>query len=434
LYCIVLASGKSLIDVSNRTKYSNMKRSKMFKLKFLTGVIVVLSAMTLSAQSVVSERTAKAEESLEKYDIKVGGIFTDASYKMTLGYDDNTTSSSGASARDEGAYLINGLNLDFYVPINEEFSIETGFFIGYKNWLSGKTSDALVVNVTSGDSFAFDWRINESTTISLVDRLKINVSSVEDGNDNEGVDDVRMLDNDLGLQFFQQIDDTNRYGFKTGINIVRSMNNDFTVRERDDFYIGAEYSHDFSGKLTLTPYTFYKTYDFKEDGNNDADEWETGMALKYAATEQFSILLTLAWQTLDFDGTLEDKESSGLIGSLLLSHTISETMNQSVFIKHGNRVSISESTNFSADWLIDYSFNWQVSEDLSVTPKVSWFISEDQTTDGEQYDILTPGISISYKISEKMLLGVDYSYSEKASNTQSEYDKTVLSMSLTYDF
>ncbi|MCM8533878.1 MAG: hypothetical protein NE330_22130, partial [Lentisphaeraceae bacterium] len=59
---------------------------------------------------------------------------------------------------------------------------------------------------------------------------------------------------------------------------------------------------------------------------------------------------------------------------------------------------------------------------------------EDEKPNGEEYDLLMPGINISYALSEKMTVDFNYKYTDKSSNTNLEYDRKEAFVSLTYDF
>lgn len=406
----------------------------MFNSLILSGLVGVLITTSLSAQSVVSERKPKTEEDLGKYDLKSGNLYTDLSYKMKLGYDDNTTSDSQSSQREEGTYLVNGLEFNFYAPVNENFSIDTGFYIGYKNWLSGNNDDGLIVDLKDGDTLALDWRINELTTLSLVDRLKINVQEIQSSRDNQGISDLKLLENDIGLQLFQELSEEARYGLKIGQNNIRSLNGDFEERERDDYYMGLEYQHDISAKLTVVPYVTFRTYNWSKEFNNDANEFQSGLIFKYNASELIYTELTLGYQYIDFDGALSDSRASGLEGKLLVNHTISDQLDHSLYVVRNSRISYSTAVNYSEDWLFNYTFNWQVNSKLKLSPKFQWYVSEDQVRNGENYDIFNPGITLTYDLSEKLSLELTYSYQQKSSNTQFEYDRTEYYMALTYDF
>ncbi|MCM8537259.1 MAG: hypothetical protein NE334_15070 [Lentisphaeraceae bacterium] len=406
-----------------------MKRKSFFSI--VTGLSLVPG---LLADSVVSQRLAKGDKDLERYNLKLGELFVDSSYKMTLGYDDNSNTSSSSSNREEGFYVINGMDLGFYAPISEDFIIDTDFFIGYKNWLSGNNTDGLIVDVNSGDTLAFDWRVNEKTTISLVDRLQIGVQEIEESSEDENSDEQRILKNDLGLQLFQELNEQSSYGIKAGLNMVKSLNDKFEERERDETYIGAEFNQKVGSKLTLSPYFVFREYDFDKDINNDAEEWQLGLTLKGDLSENLYAQLSLGWQQLDFDGNLEDDKEGGLEGSLLINQQLSEDLDHSLYIRHNKRVSQSAGVNFSKDWLFSYNFGCQVSSSLILTPKLTYFVSEDKVSDGEEYDVLMPGLSLAYKISEILSFELDYLYSEKNSDTDSEYDRTEVFMSFIYDF
>ncbi|NQZ57051.1 MAG: hypothetical protein HRT88_06220 [Lentisphaeraceae bacterium] len=405
----------------------------MINKKLVLTLVCALGAFSASAQSIVSKRVAQSDRDLETYNIKAGKLHIDAAYKMTLGHDDNTTSSATSKSREEGAYIINALKLGIHVPINDEFSFDTGFSIGQKNWFSGDNQDGVIVDL-SGDTFAFDWQVNETTTVSLVERLTINVTEVQDSRDNQGSDQQQFLKNDLGLQFFQELSDESSYGLKVGNYTVKSLNNKFLARERNDYYFGGEFNQKISDKLTLSPYATYRTYQWDQNSNNDGKEYQTGLTLKYSATEALYFQLSLGWQDMQFDGSLEDDSDGDFEGSFLVTHTLSETTDHLLNVTRGKRASVSPSVNFSKDWLINYQYNWQLNSKLKVTPALTWFFSDDQVSNGESYDILMPGLNCSYKLSEKTLLELRYLYQEKNSDTQVEYDRTQISMSLTYDF
>lgn len=406
----------------------------MFKKIFISSLASCIAAISLQAQSVVSERLPKGEEDLSTYNIKAGDVFIDAAYKMTLGYDDNSTASATGDAREEGAYLINGMQLGFYAPISEDFAIDTDAFIGYKTWTSGNNNDGMIVDFGSGDTLGFDWRINERTTLSLVDRLKIGVQEIEESAEDEGSNEQYMLKNDLGLQFFQYLSEESSYGLKAGINTIRSLNDDFEERERYDHYFGLEFNQKLGQKLTVSPYAVIREYDFDQDINNDADEWQAGLGLTYLASETLQAKLVLGWQDLDFDGNTEEDDDSGLEGSLNLLQQLNDSTNHSLLVRYNRRVSQSSDVNFSKDWLINYQLGLAVNSKLTISPNVAWFISEDEKPNGEEYDLLMPGINVSYTLSEKLTVDFNYKYTDKSSNTNLEYDRKEAFVSLTYDF
>ncbi|MCM8532835.1 MAG: hypothetical protein NE330_16830, partial [Lentisphaeraceae bacterium] len=323
----------------------------MFKKILISSLASCLAAISLQAQSVVSERLPKGEEDLSAYNIKAGDVFIDAAYKMTLGYDDNSNASSTSESKEEGAYIINGMQLGFYAPISEGFTIDTDAFIGYKTWTSGNNNDGMIVDFGSGDTLGFDWRINERTTLSLVDRLKVGIQEIEESSEDEGSNEQYLLKNDLGLQFFQQLSEESSYGLKVGINTIRTLNDDFEERERDDQYFGLEFNQQIGQKLTISPYAVVREYDFVEDINNDADEWQAGLGFTYLASETLQAKLVLGWQDLEFDGDTEEDDDSGLEGSLYLEQQLSESMQHSFFVRYNRRVSQSSDVNFSKDWL-----------------------------------------------------------------------------------
>jgi hypothetical protein len=412
-----------------------MKKIPMFKRILISSLVSCLAAcLSLQAESVVSERLPKAEEDLSSYNIKFGDVFVDAAYKMTLGHDDNSTASSITRSREEGVYIINGMQLGFYAPINEDFAIDADAFIGYKAWTSGNNNDGMVVDFGSGDTLGFDWRVNEGTTLSIVDRLKIGVKEIEESAEDEGSNEQYLLKNDIGLQFFQQLSENNSYGLKIGMHTVKSLNDDFEERERNDQYFGLEFNQQVGRKLIVSPYAVVREYDFDQDINNDADEWQAGLGFTYLVSETLQAKLVLGWQDLEFDGNTEEDDDSGLEGSFNLQHQLSENIDHSFFVRYNRRVSKSSDVNFSKDWLINYQLGMAVNSKLIISPHVAWFISEDEKPNGEKYDLFVPGININYALSEKMVVDFNYKYTDKSSNTNGEYDRKEVFVSLTYDF
>lgn len=397
-------------------------------------LLFLLISTTSYSQSVVSQRLPKGEKDLEPYNLKLDNVYLDFQYDFTVGHDNNPLSATTETSREESAYMINSVNVGIYSPLSEDFSIDTSFELGYRNWYNDDLKDGLIFDARSGDTLAFDWRINENITLSLVDRLTMNVESVQDQKDNEGSDEQRMLKNDLGLQFFHELTEESSYGFKMGYNYIQSLNNENEERDRDDYYVGVEFNQKLSQVLTLSPYALYREYDYDVDQNNDGDEWQVGTKLSLIASETVYTELSLGVQSMDFEGDLEEDDETDLMGSLLISHTISEMMNHYVFVSYGKRASVAPSINFSSDWLLSYKYSWQINQKLKIAPGVTWFISEDEVPDGEEYDLLMPEIGLVYDITEKLGLSLDYKYTNKNSNTPREYNRTNLSLSLTYDF
>ena len=400
---------------------------------------ICAASLTASAGPLVKKQADKKEADLDTYNVKLGDNYFKAAYKLKLGYDDNVTNGATDADRQEGAYMDNGVQIALYSPIAPEFSFDTDFFFGYRTYLSGSDNDDnYIIKAGSGDTFAFNWDLNERTRISLVDRLSVTMDDSVRGV--TGNSDQHFLNNDLGVQLYRELGEDSGYGVKIGQRTKSSLNDAYTFREYDETYFGALFDMKAGQKLTISPFLNYEDREWEENQNADGEKIQIGAAVKFELNEKITLGGDFGVETVDFDnGTTQDNASAedsetGLFGSASIDHTVSEKLSHRAKLSYGRRMTSLATVNFSRDITLDYTAKYQVSSKTKVGAGLNVYQSEDQSSQGEDYTIITPKANLDFKISERMNLNLEYRYQDKSSDSDFEYDRSELSAELTYKF
>ena len=378
------------------------------------------------------------EESYEDYNLKAGDTYLKLGYSFQFGYETNPSNATVSSNKDESAYATNYLRLGLLHDVIEGLTLQTNINIGYKEFFEGDNEDGLVVDIdteTGGDeSIGVEFNLGEKTLLSLTDSIQVNVDQIEDLREEQNSNESYFLENDFGIQLYHELEEESGFGIKIGRRDVHSLNGEFKERNREEYYAGIEYTTLLVPRLLVSPYLTYTDFDYESrpfTSNSDAETIQAGLIFDYDASETMTVSLKGGWQDLSFD---EGADSEGFDGNLRVQHIISEFAAHALDLGYRFRVSNSSSVNAAEDTYLTYTYEYEFNSQLMIRPTFSWLHSEDDVSGGEKYDIFVPSISLRYKFTEKLSGTLDYSYTEKTSNIDSEFVNNHIFFRLSYDF
>jgi hypothetical protein len=329
------------------------------------------------AESDVRSRLGVSDR-VRNYNFKVGELTLDFEARAITGGSDNGGRLS--SGGESNTWLEYGLDTRIYWPISPDVTLDTVVYIGYVQTTSGDGPEGLVVRASEGIGMALDWRLGDSTLLSLTDTLTIDVDSNNALVDDELVNS-RLLSNYLALQLESDITRWTRGSLHAAREDVRSLDSEFEYRDRVGYILGGELMRHINRRTSVGPYISWRTYEHVEEQRNDATDFELGARLRRQLSATTSIDVSAAWQTMDFafDNApgVTDEKLDDVTWALALTNRPRRNVSQSLTLKQYQRLGTSVGFNGTDDFTVGYRFDWDMSRYWHVT-LLSRYIDSDR--------------------------------------------------------
>ena len=422
------------------------------RLLLIYAAVAVLAPSMAQAESEIQSRRG-GPGFIPGYNLKLGAITFDANYRLDATYDDNSNRASDSSGeREQGVSLTNYVGLNMNWPVTNFLTLDAGFTLGYEEYFAGDGTGGFLFDyrgtglVSTGDTFAAEMKIGDNALLSLIDDLSISAGDVLISDDAD-TEDLRILRNDLALQYEVDLSELISAQARIGHRIKRNLGaSEFDVRDRNENYAAAGLDWRLNRDLSVGPYASYRSYEHVEDNgavaaNNDADEYEVGIEGTYQLTDYTALDMSVGYQNIEFDNDnnpgVGDDETSGLTASAGFVSQLSYYLYHSGYVKYLRRLGTSPFNNYSKDLRLSYNLNWIINDQWFTRFNFDWLHSEDSSDAfGETSDTYMPGVLLGYNVSEALSLHASYrrTINDSEDFESQDYTRDLYTVGLNYNF
>jgi len=419
--------------------------------KYVVGLVLVFLSVGvfdgLAASEIWSRQAAFIDA--PNYNIKLGEMRLAVGAYVKVTADDNNNRATDSDNEEEAVLGAYGLKLSVYYPINPDFIINVKGSVGYVSVLSGDGTDGLQVlaGLGSTSTLSLDAKVGDNGTLSLIDVLTVSVETVELSTA-ENTQGLRMLVNDLALQYEVTLSQLYSATAKIGRQDHEALEDEFDARDRYVHYVAGRFGWQMNADQRLSPYVRYAEHNFDEAprirdrvlelGNNDADELEAGLEFSWRLTDVTNVTVSVGYQSLDFDTDhtpVADEDAQGVTAQVAFSSQLNRSMLHSASVKHHYRVGTSSRVNYSEDILSQYNLRWDLAEDWFASYTLNWLYSRDASVFGENSHTYTNDLKLGHDYNDALSLSVGYRRTDKESEEDDRsYRRNEISAGLTYKF
>jgi hypothetical protein len=380
--------------------------------------------------SLASEQAAAAQQTAltnNYYNIHVGPVYLRFQGEMGIELNDNANYSS--TAPDEDMAFRPNLNLKADWPVTEQNTLALSMGAGYVEYihdpalshLNINSDSGLAFNVYSGDFLfnlhdrfsAVDYQTQDPSVSASLIRLEntpgvaaswdLNMLVLTAGYDHDTYDSLsgNYQYSDNASELFNGkaaflVSPTSQLGLEAGGGMTRYDQN--VLDNSTHFSVGPFYQAKFTPHLSGEVHAGFASYDFAHNG------------------------------------TVEDVSNfNGYYASASVIHQLNASFSQS--LSAGRRIQLGITSELTEDYFVNYQATWAFIRNVFTTFNLSF---DHGTTSGgtvETYDQYGPGITLGWRISDKLLASASYAFLEKESDVSNySYTQNRVLLDFTYDF
>jgi hypothetical protein len=402
---------------------------------FLISMIVVMFSARGYGQeairmSLASEQTAEAQRattSANYYNIQSGPVYLRFQGEMGIELNDNANYSG--TAPDADMDFRPNLNLRAFWPVTEQNTLALSAGVGYVEYirdrnlshLSIASDSGLAFNVYSGD-FVFNLHDRFSALDYQTQDASVSASLIR-------------LENTTGLATTWDLNklilsagyDHDIYHALTG-NYAYSDNSSELFDGKAAFLVSS------TSKLGLEAGGGLTTYD--QNVLDNSTHFSVGPFYQTEFTPHLSgeVSAGLASYQFAHNGTVEDvSDFFGYYARLSVTHQLSDSFSQS--LSAGRQIQLGITANLSEDYFVSYQATWGFIRNVVTTFKFEYYHGNTSGGLVETYDRYGPGLTLAWRISEKLQASVAYNFLDlKADVAGAGYTQNRLLLDFTYDF
>jgi hypothetical protein len=380
--------------------------------------------------SLAGEQAAAAQKSAAAsnyYNVQAGPVCLRFQAEMGIELNDNANFSSTAPDADMGFRPELNVKADWQVTERNNLALSTG--IGYLQYIHEpglshliiKSDSGLAFNVYSGD-FVFDLHDRFSAVDYQTQDPSVSASLIR-------------LENTPGLAATW---DLNKLLLTAGYDhdTFNSLSGNYQYSDNN--------SELFNGKaaLLLSPVSQLglqaggglTTHD--QNVLDNSAHFSAGPFYQDLFTPHLSGEFHAGLASYDFDrnGTVAHvSDFLGWYASASVSHQLNGSFFQS--LEAGRRIQLGITANLSDDYFVAYQATWALLQNFFTIFRFSF--DHGSTSGGvtETYDRFGPGITLDWRLSDKLLAGASYDFLQKKSDVSSlTYTQNRVLLNFTYDF
>ena len=410
----------------------------MWEQKF-RGLLLLCTSLCVLADTEIRSRRERPEAEEIRHNLKLGELRLDAAYRLGLSYDSNTNQVHAKSVKEELTALENGLDIRGYWPLKPELLLDFDVYLGYIAALAGDGTEGFVARTSADQTLALDLRLSDTSTLSLLDTVNVNVATVALSAQNN-TEDLKTLENDAALQY--EVDLSRWYSLRArlGRKMTRTLgSSDFENRDADKDYATLAGDWNVNSALTIGPHASYRWMRHDKPINNDADEYEVGAHGRYQITEVTSLRLSLGYQVMDFDtdnDAAATEDAEGLAAAFEIVSELTERTAHRLTATHEQVYGTTAGINSTRDTTLSYNLILRLNDEWHTVLSMSCFRSEEQTDDGDTSYTYLPGVRVGYRWGDRLSLYTDYKFTVKDSkdSRDREFARHLITFGLEYDF
>ncbi len=376
----------------------------------------------------------------EDYTIRLSNLRLSMSLILEAVYDDNVNLTSG-SDEEEGLSLMPMLSTQISWPINPGFQVFSTLAIGYRYYLTGEDEaddDGLVVGGLGGgvsSNVGFDLKVGQTGTLTASDEFSRDIEAFDGGSRRNR--DYSINRNRINLRYRNDFTEyTNGTAQATHTN-QWSDESDYDEQNHYSDFIDMVLMTHLNRSLQAGPYVRAGMYRYTENLHNDSDELEGGLAVAYGTTQRLALSGNLGYSQVSFDTANNpgaDDEYSGMTAQMAATYNYNDITTHRLISSYGaEQGTLDQDTNFSREWMTQYTIMIQLREDLLVNADLG-YIDARESDGGENYDIYRTGIGLGYRLGRDTTLDLRYvrDWHDSDNRRDTNYTRNTVTLRLTH--
>ena len=384
----------------------------------------------------------------EKYNFRLGLVDFVVAAGIGVEFNDNITLASSNEISD--IIIRPEINIEGVLRVSELNTLRFGLGLGYAKYVdhSEFDSDGVIISPTS----ALVWSIKSgSVTFTVRERLSYQEDPFALATLSNAAT-FKRWENQAGFEIDWDATEYARVSVGFDRFDLWAKDDSFTSQDRSINTVFLRPSVDVSPRLTVGLNGSVSWTSYKENIQADGQTILVGPFMQVKVSDVTDFYAEVGWQQSSFDGAtiqqLETRDANGAIVNPLLVDTDDS---QSLYFKAqiSNRPSENFRHSFTASrtsenglgsnfydlYHFEYSADWLIRENTSITPVV--FYETYKTSGNLQEDASRMGLAlgIHHMLSNSLTIGLDYRFLTKDSNRpDADYKQNLGMFSLYYKF
>lgn len=377
------------------------------------------------------------DDRIRNYNLRLGAVALDFRGQALVYGDDNPKRLPSGST--ESLRLEYGVDVGVYWPIHPRLQLDTRIFLGYAAPLSGTPPTGLILRSNEGTALALDWKVGDHGLVSLTDTVHADAEAGDQGTDDDdgSGSELRMLRNDLALQYEVKPARAYHFTLRGGRQTIRSLNATFRHRDQDIDSAALRFDWLFRRFSSIGPYLSYRSYRHRTNQHNDAVEWEAGMNWqgKIRQTGHFELVIGYQVMNFSFDNVPEAREEDrGLTAKFAVSQQVSRHISHGLTAKYALRMGWAPLINYTRDATLGYRFDWDLTRRLHLSVLSRLLRSDQSGISGAMETGWSNEAQLRYRLRKTLIFG-GLRHVERWSNAANRnYQSNQFTMGMYYDF
>jgi hypothetical protein len=373
------------------------------------------------------------------YNVQMGSLRLGLSGNLNVCYDDNITSGSSSSEKEEGWCITPALGLVIDWPISPILQIGSGVQIGYKYYPDSSGEDQLLFTGAGGVLEAginADVRVGNGV-IRLSESFSSQVDTLATAIQDEQ-DDYVLYRNTIGARYQVDLSEYTRLVAEAKHADVWTNKSEYDYQDHQMENLDLVVLWAMNSSLRLGPYLSWEQYTYTEDKHNDSDGVSAGLVAAYTRVSGFKAEASIGYESVDFDSSnsvTATDDSKNLKGQVEVSFKSSEFTRHALAYTYGSKQgTLASGTNFALESKLVYGINVDVSENLTFTGEVSYVdrVESDGGTDSVLYRY---GVGLEYRFNDLTKVSLKVKRTEKDSDLDvNDYERNKIEANLLYHF
>lgn len=384
----------------------------------------------------------------EKYNFRLGLVDFVVAAGIGVEFNDNITLASSDEISD--IIIRPEVNIEGVLRVSELNTLRFGLGLGYAKYVdhSEFDSDGVIISPTS----ALVWSVKAGdVTFTVSERL----SYQEDPFALATLSNTatfKRLENQAGFEIDWDATEYARVSVGFDRFDLWAKDDSFTSQDRSINTVFIRPSVDVGPRLTVGVNGSVSWTSYKENIQADAQTILVGPFVQVKVSDVTDIYAEVGWQQSNYDGAtiqqletrdangavvnpllVDDEDSKSLYFKAQISNRPSENFRHSLTASRTSENGLG--SNFYDLYHFEYSADWRIRENTSITPVV--FYETYKTSGNLQEDASRLGLAlgIHHMLSNSLTIGLDYRFLTKDSNrSDSDYKQNLGMFSLYYKF
>ncbi|MEO0454837.1 MAG: hypothetical protein AAFY98_11995 [Verrucomicrobiota bacterium] len=380
------------------------------------------------------EQRTEAYQSLENYDMNVGGLYLRMGAGFRTTFNDNIALSE--NNRQADLILSPRVNIGGLYQLTEvnALSFNVGIAYNFFAFENGASTDFPIITPDSSTDFTI--YAGEHMRIVLYDQFSMLQDPIENPLVNNTFDFGRFL-NTAGVSAYWDINEDTQMTFGYRHTLVRSINNNFGFIDRMTHSIHGQLSHQWNDYIDTGVYASTGFTDFDQSFNNNNVITTVGAYIATPLSEHLTVRADAAYVFGDFEsggafGDQQDLDSYDF--QIALDHQLNEVISHTLTGGHTARLGLQ--TNFYEMWFVRHHATWNLINKVSLNTQAFMESgSESAAVVAEDFLRWGAGVTLSYQVSEDFRAQLNYLYIDKDSSLSlRDYYQNRVSVDINYRF